>query len=74
MHLQTSMPSPGFDPRPYGTVVSVTNHYTGWEAALNPAAYLLRLSVGNTAMETTTGLHSPCAVHVMKSYCKLYTC
>ncbi|GFX38031.1 hypothetical protein TNCV_3836301 [Trichonephila clavipes] len=22
--------SPGFEPRPYGTLVSVTNHYTGW--------------------------------------------
>ncbi|GFT85095.1 hypothetical protein TNCV_791281 [Trichonephila clavipes] len=30
IHLQTSMPSPGFEPRPYGTTVSVTNHYTGW--------------------------------------------
>ncbi|GFU74245.1 hypothetical protein TNCV_4168361 [Trichonephila clavipes] len=28
------MPSPGFKPRLYGTVVSVTNHYIGWEAAL----------------------------------------
>ncbi|GFX29219.1 hypothetical protein TNCV_3217531 [Trichonephila clavipes] len=26
------MPSPGFEPRPYGTAVSVTNHYTGWAA------------------------------------------
>ncbi|PRD27360.1 UNVERIFIED_CONTAM: hypothetical protein NCL1_35568 [Trichonephila clavipes] len=24
------MPSPGFEPKPYGTVVSVANHYTGW--------------------------------------------
>ncbi|GFY34191.1 hypothetical protein TNCV_2504941 [Trichonephila clavipes] len=30
IHLQTSMSSPGFEPRPYGTAVSVTNHYTGW--------------------------------------------
>ncbi|GFU44289.1 hypothetical protein TNCV_3041301 [Trichonephila clavipes] len=28
IHLQTSMPSPGFEPKPYGTAVSVTNHYT----------------------------------------------
>ncbi|GFU27643.1 hypothetical protein TNCV_3825551 [Trichonephila clavipes] len=34
IHLQTSMPSPGFEPRPYSTTVSVTNHYTGW-AAMN---------------------------------------
>ncbi|GFU70238.1 hypothetical protein TNCV_903801 [Trichonephila clavipes] len=25
IHLQASMPSPGFKPRPYGTSVSVTN-------------------------------------------------
>ncbi|GFW41175.1 hypothetical protein TNCV_842151 [Trichonephila clavipes] len=30
IHLQTSMSSPGFEPSPYGTVVSVANHYTGW--------------------------------------------
>ncbi|GFV79374.1 hypothetical protein TNCV_1903461 [Trichonephila clavipes] len=28
-HLQTSMPSPGLEPKPYGTGVSVANHYTG---------------------------------------------
>ncbi|GFV30247.1 hypothetical protein TNCV_97231 [Trichonephila clavipes] len=27
-----SVPSPGFEPRPYGTTVNVTNHYTGWAA------------------------------------------
>ncbi|GFU86596.1 hypothetical protein TNCV_3839821 [Trichonephila clavipes] len=30
--FQTSMPSPGFEPRPYGTSVSVINPYTGWVA------------------------------------------
>ncbi|GFX09743.1 hypothetical protein TNCV_653421 [Trichonephila clavipes] len=29
MHLQTSMSSPVFEPRPYGTAISVVNHYTG---------------------------------------------
>ncbi|GFV25930.1 hypothetical protein TNCV_2920411 [Trichonephila clavipes] len=29
IHLQTSMPSPGFEPKPYNTAISVTNHYTG---------------------------------------------
>ncbi|GFV17779.1 hypothetical protein TNCV_989901 [Trichonephila clavipes] len=24
------MPSPDLEPRPYGTAVSITNHYTGW--------------------------------------------
>ncbi|GFW57836.1 hypothetical protein TNCV_2927551 [Trichonephila clavipes] len=28
IHFQTSMPSSGFEPKPYGTAVSVTNHYT----------------------------------------------
>ncbi|GFX19295.1 hypothetical protein TNCV_3014341 [Trichonephila clavipes] len=32
IHLQTSMPSPGFEPKPNGTAASVTNHYTGWAA------------------------------------------
>ncbi|GFU79412.1 hypothetical protein TNCV_871831 [Trichonephila clavipes] len=27
---QTSMPSPGFKPRPYCTAINVTNHYTDW--------------------------------------------
>ncbi|GFX46195.1 hypothetical protein TNCV_2298441 [Trichonephila clavipes] len=31
IHLQTSMSSPGFEPSPYGTAVSVANHYTGWD-------------------------------------------
>ncbi|GFX71935.1 hypothetical protein TNCV_1443581 [Trichonephila clavipes] len=29
-HLQTSMSSMGFEPRPKGTEVSVANHCTGW--------------------------------------------
>ncbi|GFV99196.1 hypothetical protein TNCV_1511691 [Trichonephila clavipes] len=32
IHLQASMPSPGFKPRPNGTAVSVINHYTWWAA------------------------------------------
>ncbi|GFX24444.1 hypothetical protein TNCV_992591 [Trichonephila clavipes] len=28
IHLQTSLPSPEFEPKPYGTAVSVGNHYT----------------------------------------------
>ncbi|GFV95231.1 hypothetical protein TNCV_1293491 [Trichonephila clavipes] len=35
VHLQTSMPSSGFEPRPYGMAVSFTNHYTGWAASRN---------------------------------------
>ncbi|GFW19945.1 hypothetical protein TNCV_866511 [Trichonephila clavipes] len=34
IHLQTSMSSPGFEPRPNGTAVSVANHYTGWTTYL----------------------------------------
>ncbi|GFX46600.1 hypothetical protein TNCV_4550391 [Trichonephila clavipes] len=31
---QTSLPSPGFEPSPYGIAVSVTNHSTGWAASI----------------------------------------
>ncbi|GFW20618.1 hypothetical protein TNCV_1048411 [Trichonephila clavipes] len=34
--ILTFMFSPGFVPRPYGTAVSVTNHYTRWAACLMP--------------------------------------
>ncbi|GFV05904.1 hypothetical protein TNCV_2552711 [Trichonephila clavipes] len=34
IHEQTTMSSPGFEPRSYGTAVSFTNHYTGWVAQL----------------------------------------
>ncbi|GFT23202.1 hypothetical protein TNCV_1859111 [Trichonephila clavipes] len=30
VHLETPMSSPGFEPCPYGSAVSVANHYTGW--------------------------------------------
>ncbi|GFT37740.1 hypothetical protein TNCV_3892671, partial [Trichonephila clavipes] len=30
IHLQTSMSSPGFEPSPNGTAVSVASYYTGW--------------------------------------------
>ncbi|GFV83388.1 reverse transcriptase domain-containing protein [Trichonephila clavipes] len=30
IYLQTSMSSPGFKPRPYGTAVGAANRYTGW--------------------------------------------
>ncbi|GFU09016.1 hypothetical protein TNCV_1318861 [Trichonephila clavipes] len=33
IRLQTSIPFPGLEPRPYSTVVNVTNRYTGWVAA-----------------------------------------
>ncbi|GFT13982.1 hypothetical protein TNCV_2616091 [Trichonephila clavipes] len=32
IHLQSSMPSPRFEPKPYGTVISIANHYSGWAA------------------------------------------
>ncbi|GFV39900.1 hypothetical protein TNCV_1850371 [Trichonephila clavipes] len=34
VHLQASMPSPGFEHRPYFNAVSVTNPYAGWAAPL----------------------------------------
>ncbi|GFW73704.1 hypothetical protein TNCV_1541581 [Trichonephila clavipes] len=34
IHLKTSMSSPGFEPSPNGTAVSVANHYTGWATGL----------------------------------------
>ncbi|GFT20229.1 hypothetical protein TNCV_4060371 [Trichonephila clavipes] len=39
IHLQTSMPCPGFEPRPYGTVVNVINHYIGWAASCFSACH-----------------------------------
>ncbi|GFX45353.1 hypothetical protein TNCV_1026131 [Trichonephila clavipes] len=30
IHLQISIPSPEFEPKPYGTADSVTNHYKRW--------------------------------------------
>ncbi|GFW80598.1 hypothetical protein TNCV_3234501 [Trichonephila clavipes] len=35
INLQTSISSPGFEPRPYGTAVSVANHYIGWATSKN---------------------------------------
>ncbi|GFX59610.1 hypothetical protein TNCV_3753751 [Trichonephila clavipes] len=34
IHLQTSIPSPGFEPRLYGAAFSVTNYCTRWAALL----------------------------------------
>ncbi|GFV98598.1 uncharacterized protein TNCV_1452841 [Trichonephila clavipes] len=34
IHLQTSMSSPGFEPSPNSTAVSVTNHYTEWATCI----------------------------------------
>ncbi|GFU11456.1 hypothetical protein TNCV_1983651 [Trichonephila clavipes] len=50
VHLQTSMSSPGFEPRPYGTAVSVANHYTGWTYATSVGAIKL-LGVGNSGSQ-----------------------
>ncbi|GFW49691.1 hypothetical protein TNCV_357941 [Trichonephila clavipes] len=30
IHLQTSMPSPGFELGPYGTPVGIANYFTSW--------------------------------------------
>ncbi|GFX27725.1 hypothetical protein TNCV_3662121 [Trichonephila clavipes] len=40
IHLQTSIPSPGFEPRPYGTAVSLAS-YTAWvtEKSVTPVRY-----------------------------------
>ncbi|GFX98007.1 transposable element Tcb2 transposase [Trichonephila clavipes] len=35
IHLQTSMSSPGFEPSPYDTAVSVSNHYTHWAESVS---------------------------------------
>ncbi|GFV48103.1 hypothetical protein TNCV_3027861 [Trichonephila clavipes] len=35
LHLQTSMSSSVLEPSPYGTAVSVANHYTGWVTFCN---------------------------------------
>ncbi|GFU51854.1 hypothetical protein TNCV_3733621 [Trichonephila clavipes] len=35
IHLQTSLPSPGLELKPYGTAVSVASHYTGWATKVN---------------------------------------
>ncbi|GFV39707.1 hypothetical protein TNCV_4330281 [Trichonephila clavipes] len=35
IHLQTSMSSPGLEPSPYGTAVSVANHSTGWATLIS---------------------------------------
>ncbi|GFW83060.1 hypothetical protein TNCV_4604871 [Trichonephila clavipes] len=40
IHLQTSMSSPGFEPSPNGTAVSVANHYTGWETTSRRFHYM----------------------------------
>ncbi|GFX09817.1 hypothetical protein TNCV_654161 [Trichonephila clavipes] len=49
IHLQTSMPSPGFEPRPYGTAVSVTEYHTGWAADINISFKLLANIVEETS-------------------------
>ncbi|GFW57551.1 hypothetical protein TNCV_544601 [Trichonephila clavipes] len=36
IHLQTSMYSPGFESRPYGTSIGVASHDTGWPACSPP--------------------------------------
>ncbi|GFW48564.1 hypothetical protein TNCV_3838991 [Trichonephila clavipes] len=40
LHLQTSMLSPGFEPRPYNTTVSATNYYIRWAAKYVYMTYL----------------------------------
>ncbi|GFV05181.1 hypothetical protein TNCV_223941 [Trichonephila clavipes] len=45
MHLQTSVPFPGFEPRPYGTAVSVIHHCPGWAALLSSSSVRSRIIV-----------------------------
>ncbi|GFW77347.1 hypothetical protein TNCV_2497421 [Trichonephila clavipes] len=39
IYLQKSMPFPGFEPRPYGTAISVLNYYTGGYNKLYSTSY-----------------------------------
>ncbi|GFV88734.1 hypothetical protein TNCV_3354861 [Trichonephila clavipes] len=48
--LQTSMSSPGFEPRPNGSAVSVANHYTGWVTKVR--CYFLLYSPKNWEFRT----------------------
>ncbi|GFT71947.1 hypothetical protein TNCV_2515881 [Trichonephila clavipes] len=48
------MPSPGFEPRPYGTAVKVTSRYTGW------AAYLKSLIFNQLTMGFPFESAQPC--------------
>ncbi|GFS88835.1 hypothetical protein TNCV_1000451 [Trichonephila clavipes] len=51
--FQTSIPSPGSDPRTYGTAVSVTNHYTGWRNEMEYHSELVE-ALGNNALPYRT--------------------
>ncbi|GFU69837.1 hypothetical protein TNCV_112561 [Trichonephila clavipes] len=44
LHLQISVPSPRFEPRLYGTAVSIANHYTGWATSVNVPVVFTRCS------------------------------
>ncbi|GFT15002.1 hypothetical protein TNCV_4315891 [Trichonephila clavipes] len=56
IHLQTSMPSPEFEPRPKGTAVSVNNHYTGWMTVplITFQYHGLTISIKNTSTNNLT--------------------
>ncbi|GFV06589.1 hypothetical protein TNCV_2949111 [Trichonephila clavipes] len=62
IHLQTSMPFPGFEPRPYGKAVSVTNHSTGWAAhpkvKQTSLVVLLLLSLGDLCLVQWDSWHA----------------
>ncbi|GFU99810.1 hypothetical protein TNCV_506311 [Trichonephila clavipes] len=47
IHLQTSMLSPGFEPRPYDSAATVNNYYMRWAAK-----YTLQANVNATPRKT----------------------
>ncbi|GFU09416.1 hypothetical protein TNCV_143921 [Trichonephila clavipes] len=53
VHLQTSMTSPGFEPSPNGTAVSVANHCIGW-ATVNRVNHIELVDLSNPSFTVLT--------------------
>ncbi|GFU13898.1 hypothetical protein TNCV_940741 [Trichonephila clavipes] len=57
------MPSSGFEPRSYGTAVSVANHYTGWshtETANIKQQHEKAIPVYTSKWHSILPIHSAC--------------
>ncbi|GFW92756.1 hypothetical protein TNCV_1735491 [Trichonephila clavipes] len=69
-HLQTTMPSPGLEPRPNGTTVIVINHYTGW-AARSPSYVIKEKGVSQSPQYSTVTLSVSPGFHHHPSFLQI---
>ncbi|GFX97361.1 hypothetical protein TNCV_1077321 [Trichonephila clavipes] len=75
IHLQTSITSPGFELRPYGTAISITNYYNVWAThRFVPNISNLRQNLRKASFLCETQKHAGLTFELFNEAYRIYSC